>query len=658
MMIELKSISKTYNRGGKGAVFALRDVSLSVAPGEFIAIMGPSGSGKSTLLHLLGFLDKPDKGSYKIFGSEIMELSDDELAVLRNHLAGFVFQQFHLLRRVSALENTELPLIYAGKKGMRQTASNRLKEVGLAAREKHKPNELSGGEQQRVAIARALVNDPVIIFADEPTGNLDTKSEKEIIAILKSLNEQGKTIIMVTHEREIAECASRIITVRDGKIVSDEVLHEPPGARLSPGGDKISLKELISDKHSSFSGIESAEHVRQSFRAIFSNKVRSFLSILGILFGVGAVIAMMALGEGAKESIEARLKTLGSNLLSIQGGSARVHGVSGAAGTVTRFTLRDVEAVRDIRSVVRRASGVVNGSGQIVYRNANWNTRIYGTGYDYGAMRAIVPEIGRWFTEDEIARREKVAILGLTVINKLFGGQNPVGQTIKINRINFKIIGVAPEKGATGHRDQDDVVYIPVTTAMYRVFGKDYLDSFYVEIGEAEQIKEGQKKIRQLIIKRHRLSGKGDDPFHIRDMSEVQEMLSATTNTMSLLLGCIAAISLVVGGIGIMNIMLVSVTERTREIGLRKALGARSGDIMTQFLIESVVMTFSGGLLGIVLGTSIAVILSVFAGWATKVSISSVVLATTFSVIIGIGFGLWPARKAAQLNPIEALRYE
>ncbi|MFH1305193.1 MAG: ABC transporter permease [Candidatus Omnitrophota bacterium] len=658
-MIKLNGISKTYNRGGKGAVFALRDVSLSVAPGEFIAIMGPSGSGKSTLLHLLGFLDKPDEGSYKIFGSEIMELSDDELAILRNHLAGFVFQQFHLLRRVSALENTELPLIYAGKKGMRQTASNRLKEVGLAAREKHRPNELSGGEQQRVAIARALVNDPVIIFADEPTGNLDTKSEKEIIDILRSLNEQGKTIIMVTHEREIAECASRIITVRDGKIVSDEVLHEPPGARLSPGGDKISLKELISDKHSSFRGIESAEHIRQSFRAIFSNKVRSFLSILGILFGVGAVIAMMALGEGAKESIEASLKTLGSNLLSIRGGSARVHGVSGAAGTLTRFTSADVEAVKGLRSVVRRASGVAEGSGQIVYRNANWNTRIYGAGYDYGAMRALVPETGRWFTEDEIARREKVAILGLTVINKLFGGINPVGETIKINRINFKVIGVAPEKGASGHRDQDDVVYIPLTTAMYRVFGKDYIDSFYVEIKEAELIKEGQEEIRQLIIKRHRLTfGKGDDPFYIRDMSEVQEMLSATTNTMSLLLGCIAAISLVVGGIGIMNIMLVSVTERTREIGLRKALGARSGDIMTQFLIESVVMTFSGGLIGILLGMSIAVILSVFAGWATKVSLSSVVLATTFSVIIGIGFGLWPARKAAQLNPIEALRYE
>lgn len=652
-MIELKDICKTYG-SQEVSVAALKDISLNIRQGEFLAIMGASGSGKSTLLHMLGFLDRPDKGSYKISGTEISELSDDELTCLRNRLVGFVFQQFHLLSRTSALENVELPLIYSGKKDIVEKAQRKLESVGLAQRAAHKPNELSGGEQQRVAIARALVNDPLILLADEPTGNLDTKSEEEIIKILKALNEQGKTIILVTHEKEIAQHAKRIITMRDGRIVSDETRQETKGS----GEAGVSIRDLTGQSHSHFGKIEFREHVRQSFRAIFSNKVRSFLSMLGILFGVAAVISMLALGQGAKASMEERIKTLGSNLLSIQGGSSRVRGVARAAGSVTRFIPGDVDAIKTLAPLVKRVSGYVNGNGQVVYKNENWNTNLEGVGFDYGDMRVTVPKIGRWFTKEEIERRDKVAILGLSVVKELFGNINPVGETIKINRINFKVIGVAPEKGGRGWRDQDDVIYIPVTTAMFRMLGKDYFDGIYAEISDVESMEKGQEKIKLLIAKRHRIYKNPDDYFHMHDMSEIQEMLSSTTHTMSMLLGCIAAISLLVGGIGIMNIMLVSVTERTREIGLRKAIGARAKDIMTQFLIEAVVMTLSGGVIGIILGSATSAVLSLAAGWATKVTISNIFLATGFSIAVGMFFGLWPAKKASELNPIEALRYE
>ncbi|MFH1678336.1 MAG: ABC transporter permease, partial [Candidatus Omnitrophota bacterium] len=413
----------------------------------------------------------------------------------------------------------------------------------------------------------------------------------------------------------------------------------------------------LSQKHSSFGKMEFIQHCYQSFQAILSNKVRSFLSILGILFGVGAVIAMMALGEGAKLSMEQRLKSLGSNLLSIRGGHSRVRGASSGAGTVTRFTFEDVDMIKGLSAYIKKASGSCRGNAQIVYENENWNTSIEGVGYDYGEMRAAIPEIGRWFTKEEINRRDKVAIVGITVANKIFGNRNPIGKEIKINRINFKVIGIAPEKGSGGWRDQDDIVYIPLTTAMYRVLGKDYLDQIYAEVSDVALMEEAQEEIKNVIKKRRRLYN-DEDSFEIRDMSEIQEMLSSTTQTMSLLLGCIAAISLLVGGIGIMNIMLVSVTERTREIGLRKAIGARRSDIMSQFLIEAVVMTFSGGIIGILLGAGAALIMAAVFGWATKVSLFSIVISTTFSIAVGIGFGLWPAKKAAQLNPIEALRYE
>ena len=400
------------------------------------------------------------------------------------------------------------------------------------------------------------------------------------------------------------------------------------------------------------------DYLRQAGGAMVGHKMRSFLSILGILIGVAAVIAMLAVGQGAKESIEKQLASLGSNLLVVRPGSPRVGGVALEAGTVTRFTFQDVVAIEKLGSEVNRVSPSVTGKGQIVYANKNWNTQIEGVGVDYASIRASQAAVGRFFTEDEVKLRDKVALLGTTVVKQLFGDADPVGETIKINLLNFKVIGVLPEKGATGFHDQDDTVLIPVTTAMYRVFGKEYIDSIYVEAKSPDLIDAAQEAITGLIIKQHHLNKNEEDSFQIRNMADIKNALETTTKTMSLLLGSIAAISLLVGGIGIMNIMLVSVTERTREIGLRKAIGATNKDIMVQFLIEAVLMSFIGGVVGILLGGSVSVLITLFAGWTVKVSPFSIILATTFSLVVGIAFGLWPAQKASKLDPIEALRYE
>lgn len=656
-MIQLNKINKVY-RTGDVEVQALRDVSLTIEPGEFVAVTGPSGSGKSTLLHILGFLDRPDAGLYQFASRETTALTDDTLAKVRNRFVGFIFQQFHLLPRLSVLENVQLPLIYTQENHPSTASLDKIKQLGLLSRLSHRAYQLSGGEQQRAAIARCLVNNPLLILADEPTGNLDTKNKEVIISIFKELHRQGKTLILVTHESDVARGAQRIIQMCDGLIISDEVVAQNR-QRASLYFSKQEIEQSLLPGKIGLAQWKTIllSHLKEAGDAIFSRKMRSILSMLGILISTTAMIAILALGAGARANITEKMASLGSNLVVIRSGVRSLGGVALEAGSVTRLTPQDAEAIAQLAQV-KNVTPYVRGRAQVVYGPKNWNTLVQGTAVSYPVMRNALPVSGRFFTAGELQSRQKVVILGSIVAEELFGERNPIGEMIKIDRKPFQVIGVLPEKGMVPWSPTDDSVMIPITTAMYRVLGKDYIDDIDVELKDAALTGEAKAAIRDLLLRRHRLDPTNEEAFQLRDLTEIQKTMVETNRTMTLLLSSIAVISLVVGGIGIMNIMLVSVTERIREIGLRKAMGARRRDILIQFLIEAMVITFLGGIIGIILGVFIVLSLGTILGWLTKVTVFAVFLTTVFSIVVGVISGLWPAYQASRLNPVDALRYE
>jgi len=648
MMIELRQIKKIYQMGGE-PLEILKGIDLQIDEGEFVAIIGPSGSGKSTLMHILGLLDKPSAGSFKLFGKEISTLNDSQTAYIRAKIIGFVFQQFNLLTKMTAKENVELPQIYLGEEGDPKAAEHRLAQVDLSDRLDHKPNQISGGQQQRVSIARALVNNPKIIFADEPTGNLASHQSVEIMDIFRRMNrEQGITVVLVTHDPDIAAQADRQIKIKDGMIVED--------IRRAPKAEPVNKGSMTVPKSFKLTWREFKENLSSSVSSIISNKTRSLLTMLGIIIGVGALIAMLAVGNGAQKSIEKQMASMGTNLLGIMS-NWRSKGVSTGRGSVSRITLDDLKIFRNIENITG-VDGEVSGNAQVVYGNKNTNTSINGVQYDYARMRNSQPYYGRFFSEDEDNRLSKVCLLGQTVVNDLFGNENPVGKTVKINRKNFTVIGVLPKKGAQGPRDQDDVVVVPLNTAMRVLLGSRYLGSVWLEVSDYNLMSQVEKDVIAAYRKKHKTPAANDDPIMAMNMADMQAMMTSTVSTFGLLLGIIAGISLVVGGIGIMNIMLVSVSERTKEIGLRKAIGATKRAVLMQFLIEAVIVSILGGIIGILFGIGSSLLLAKIAKWSIAISPSSVFMAFGFSAMVGIIFGYLPARKASRLSPIEALRYE
>lgn len=646
-MIELKNIFKIYQMGDN-KLTVLDDVNLKIAEGDFVAIMGPSGSGKSTLMNLIGCLDTSTSGDYLLEGKNVSKLSEDEVALIRLHKLGFIFQQFNLLSYFDAAENVALPLLYSQGEVNREKAMPFLKQVGLLERADHLPREMSGGQQQRVAIARSLVNRPRLILADEPTGNLDSHSEEQVLKILEELNEQGMTIVMVTHEDDIGKRAHRTIRMRDGKIVSD--VRNKPLRSETQDVTEIETKAGV---------LTVEEHFKQGLKQLLSNKVRTFLSILGVMIGVASVVTMMAIGLGAQKSIESQLSSLGGDLLTVRSGIRRSAGVAAQAGATAMLYYEDAEAIANKFPTILGTAPSLEGRAQVSFRNKNWNTSIMGVDQSYYDLRSWKVVEGRNFTTDENTKRSRVALIGATVYKELFGGKNAIGENIKINKTNFLIIGLLNEKGSSGFRDQDDVIFVPIETAKRRLFGRNTVDTIDVQIPPDIDSNALVDQIKAFLNNRHKIPPSShEDAFMVWNMADMKNAIMQSNQTMTLLLTVIAAISLVVGGIGIMNIMLVSVKERTREIGLRKAIGARPRDILSQFLVESVVVGILGGVFGIIFGVTLALVLNYFSGWTTSISVMSIVISFGFSLLIGLIFGVYPAKIASDFHPIEALRHD
>jgi len=691
LVIEVAHLSRTYHVGDVD-VHALRDVNLVVERGELVAIMGASGSGKSTLMAILGCLDRPSSGTYRLEGIDVATLGEPQLARIRSKRLGFVFQSFNLLVRTSALENVALPLFYnpddpISADDRRDRARAALQMLGLGDRERNSPAQLSGGQQQRVAIARALINSPVVLLADEPTGNLDTRTSHEIMDTLVALNrERGVTVIIVTHESDIAAYADRLITMRDGTVLSDErrVTREQKGRTVRPAVPKA---ETRAARRATPAWAFARMILSAAAQAIGRNKLRSALTMLGVFIGVAALIAMVAVGQGANAAVKQQIQSLGTNMLVVLPGATTTGGVRAGFGSASSLTVSDAEALRRDDPAVGQVGYLIRQSGQVQYGDQNWNTNIQGVTESYSAIANWHVALGRVLDADDLGGARLVAVIGQTVYHQLFSqNENPIGATILVKSIPLRIVGLYSAKGqSSSGQDQDDLITIPFSTAELKVLGvaapsqslaanstypplpnpfgiqpriTGFVNLIYVQAVNAAQVGPAMDQVTSTLRARHRIKT-GDTPdFNVRNLSQIASAAEGSSRVMALLLATVASISLLVGGIGIMNILLVSVTERTREIGLRMALGARRLQVLLQFLAEAMFLSASGGIAGIVIGVAASEAVSAFAKWPIVISAPAIAGGFVFSAAVGIFFGYYPARKAAALDPIEALRYE
>ena len=612
-IIEIKNLNKFFGEG-ENRVHILKNINLEIEQGDFIAIIGASGSGKSTLMNIIGCLDTATSGSYQITGKETAKLSTDKLSELRQQRFGFIFQRYNLLSTLTAQENVALPAVYTGmaKPQRLQRAAQLLEKLGLGNKIDNKPNQLSGGQQQRVSIARALMNGGDIILADEPTGALDSKSGETVMQILQQLHQEGHTIILVTHDKHIAQFANRIIEIKDGEIIQDQ--------RQSLQITARKMTQTTTNRGWQFYRDQFFEALNMSINAIIAHKLRSLLTMLGIIIGITSVVCVVALGNGSQQKVLQNINSLGTNTMDIYNGTGFG---DRRAESMQNLTVNDSEALMRqpyIESVTPNSSV----SGTLTYRNNAFTAQVRGVSEQYFNVKGIQTVAGQLFSGEQVKQNQSVAVIDQNTQKRIFQDRNPLGQIIMINKKPLKVIGIVDIQNVMGVNRESLNIWIPYTTAMNKISGEKKISSITVKVNQGISTAAAEKNVTALLLSRH---GKKD--FFILNTDSIKQTIESTTNTMKLLISSIALISLIVGGIGVMNIMLVSVTERTKEIGVRMAIGAKQQNILQQFLIEAVLVCLVGGIIGIILSGLIGFLFNRFMSEFTM-------LFSTFSIVVAV----------------------
>ncbi|MEO9962936.1 MAG: MacB family efflux pump subunit [Nisaea sp.] len=627
---------------GEGYVEALKGINLTIESGEMVAIMGASGSGKSTLMNILGCLDRPTSGSYRVSGKPTDALGPDDLAALRREHFGFIFQRYNLLAELTAAGNVEIPAIYAGQRSSDRLdkAHRLLDRLGMADRADHRPGQLSGGQQQRVSIARALMNDADVILADEPTGALDKKSSEEVLRILHELHEDGRTVIIVTHDPDVAAQAERIIEISDGEIISDTQTRpakQPEPAGHASGNRTASAWTAAADRFS--------EAFQMALIAMRAHKLRTSLTMLGIVIGIASVVCVLALGEGSQQQVLDNIRRLGTNTLEIFPGKNFGDLRSGRIKTLVVSDATELEKQYFAAAV----TPTVSSSGTTRFGAIEANAQISGVGEQYFAAKATELVEGRLLDADSIRFRTQEAVIDENTRKTLFPDEPEaaVGSVIFVNAVPCRVIGVVSSSQSSFGGRQNLSVYLPYTTVQTRFLGSTSLRSIILRVDESTDMSVAEQTVTDMLTQRH-----GAKDFFIINTDEIRQSITRTSQTMALLVSALALISLAVGGIGVMNIMLVSVSERITEIGVRMAVGARQGDILQQFLIEAVLVCLISGVLGILVALGFGAAFSMLGSSFTLIySTTAIISAVVCATLIGVVFGYLPARNASRLDP-------